>query len=93
MFTGDHSFRGLQFQSGLHDHHRENMAAGRHDVNTVAKSLHPDLQVGGREKELTGNAVDFGNFKSHLSGIPLPRSHFLILPKQFHQLRTTYSDI
>lgn len=55
----DHSFRGLQFQSGLQDHHGGNMAAGRHDAEAVAKSLHSDLQVGGREKELTGNTVDF----------------------------------
>lgn len=48
---------------------------------------------GTRQWELTGNVVSFETSKISLSGIPVPtRPHLLMLPQQFHELGTKYSN-
>ena len=46
----------------------------------------------GAERTLTGNGTDLWNLKASYTPFPT-RPYLLILPKQFHQLGTQYSNI
>lgn len=65
--------------------------AGRRGVGAVAESSH--LETVTKQRGLTGNRESFETSKLTLSDTPPSRPHFLIIPKQFHQLRAKCSHM
>jgi hypothetical protein len=69
--------------------------AGRHDIAAVVESSHLIHKQEIKRRGLTGNSIGFENLKVHIL-VYYPsfnKAAYLILPKQFHQLRNKHSNI
>lgn len=64
---------------------------GKYDAGTVAESLHlkPTNRI---EREIEQNKMDIWNPKAHHHCVPPTRLCIPILPKQFYQLGSNYSN-